>query len=86
MVCMNPLSVPDLPPAARRVTGPDDADRPVAVAREPISESNTPALRQPLSCLRCGHVTPFVEGWMMSAAMHHIAAVHGRKAASLRGH
>lgn len=57
-----------------------------AAAREPVDEGNTPALRRPLTCLRCGHVTPYVEGWMVSAAMHHISAVHGRDAASLARH
>lgn len=34
-------------------------------------------LNKPLTCSRCGHVTPYIEGWMVSAVMHHIVAVHG---------
>ena len=34
-------------------------------------------LDRPVACSRCAHVTPYIKGWMVSAVMHHIIAVHG---------
>ncbi len=42
-----------------------------------MTGSRPPELPQPVTCTRCGHVTPYIEGWMVSAVLHHILAVHG---------
>ncbi len=30
----------------------------------------------PVRCSQCGHVTPYLRGWMLAAVMHHQVAVH----------
>ncbi len=42
-----------------------------------MNEKQAQQVNQPLTCSRCGHVTPYIPGWMVSAVMHHMAAVHG---------
>lgn len=47
------------------------ADGSHAVDKKPIE------LDRPVACSKCAHVTPYIKGWMVSAVMHHIIAVHG---------